>query len=172
MKKSRDRNCARAMCAPPVRLTDCRRESMNINLKGTVGDKIAIIAEITQVLIDQSGVTYGIKVEANDEFKWVEDGSGIIAWDQDSIKEEEKDDDRIAIPQPKVKPEKVKKEKVKTTLGTNVPKQPTEPPMPKKRPGRPRKATVEGAMAKLTRMKHEEIDKALDELERARENDD
>ena len=80
---------------------------MNINLKGIVGDKIAIIAEITQVLIDQSGVTYGIKVEANDEFKWVEDGAGIIAWDQDSIKEEENDDDRIAIPQPKVKPEKV-----------------------------------------------------------------
>ena len=146
---------------------------MNIDLKGTVGDKIAIIGEITQVLIDQSGVTYCVKVEANDEFKWVEDGAGIIPWDREekkiSIKEEKKDDDRISIPQPKVKPEKVKREKVMTTLGTNVPKQPTEPPIPKKRPGRPKKATVEGAMAKLARMKQEETDKALDELEKARE---
>lgn len=138
---------------------------MNIDLKGTVGDKIAIIGEITQVLIDQSGVTYGVKVEANDEFKWVEDGAGIIAWNRDekkiSVKEEKKEDDRISIPQPKSKPEKVKREKVKTTL----------PEIPKKRPGRPKKATVEGAMAKLARMKQEETDKALDELERAREND-
>lgn len=138
---------------------------MNIDLKGTVGDKIAIIGEITQVLIDQSGVTYGVKVEANDEFKWVEDGAGIIAWNRDekkiSVKEEKKEDDRISIPQPKSKPEKVKREKVKTTL----------PEIPKKRPGRPKKATVEGAMAKLARMKQEETDKALDELERAREKD-
>ena len=126
---------------------------MNINLKGTVGDKIAIIGEITQVLIDQSGVTYCVKVEANDEFKWVEDGAGIIAWDRDeitSVKEEKKDDDRVAIPQPKVKPEKSEM-------------------VIKKKVGRPRKATVEGAMAKLTRMKQEETDKALDELEKARE---
>lgn len=137
---------------------------MNIDLKGTVGDKIAIIGEITQVLIDQSGVTYGVKVEANDEFKWVEDGAGIIAWNQDkkiSVKEEKKDDDRISIPQPKVKPEKVKREKVKTTL----------PEIPKKRPGRPKKATVEGTMAKLARMKQEATDKALDEMEKAREKD-
>lgn len=148
---------------------------MNIDLKGAVGDKIAIIGEITQVLIDQSGVTYCVKVEANDEFKWVEDGAGIIAWNQDekkiSVKEEKKDDDRISIPQPKTKPEKVKREKVMTTLGTNVPKQPTEPPIPKRRPGRPKKATVEGTMAKLARMKQEETDKALDELEKAREHD-
>ena len=138
---------------------------MNIDLKGTVGDKIAIIGEITQVLIDQSGVTYGVKVEANDEFKWVEDGAGIIAWNQEdkkiSVKEEKKDDGRISIPQPKTKPEKVKREKVKTTL----------PEIPKKRPGRPKKATVEGTMAKLARMKQEETDKALDELEGAREKD-
>lgn len=54
-----------------------------------------------------------------------------------------------------------KPEKVKTTL----------PEIPKKRPGRPKKATVEGTMAKLARMKQEETDKALDELEKAREND-
>ena len=127
---------------------------MNIDLKGTVGDKIAIIGEITQVLIDQSGVTYCVKVEANDEFKWVEDGAGIIPWDREekkiSIKEEKKDDDRVAIPQPKVKPEKSEM-------------------VIKKKVGRPRKATVEGAMAKLTRMKQEKTDKALDELEKARE---
>ena len=126
---------------------------MNIDLKGTVGDKIAIIGEITQVLIDQSGVTYCVKVEANDEFKWVEDGAGIIAWDRDeitSVKEEKKEDDRVVIPQPKVKPEKSEM-------------------VIKKKVGRPRKATVEGAMAKLTRMKQEETDKALDELEKARE---
>ena len=129
---------------------------MNIDLKGTVGDKIAIIGEITQVLIDQSGVTYCVKVEANDEFKWVEDGAGIIAWNQDekkiSIKEEKKENDRITIPQPKTKPEKSEM-------------------VIKKRPGRPKKATVEGAMAKLARMKQEETDKALDELEKARENE-
>lgn len=120
---------------------------MNIDLKGTVGDKIAIIGEITQVLIDQSGVTYRVKVE-------VEDGAGIIPWDREekkiSVKEEKKEDDRISIPQPKAKPEKSKM-------------------VIKKKVGRPKKATVEGAMAKLTRMKQEEIDKALDELEKARE---
>ena len=55
-----------------------------------------------------------------------------------------------------------KSEKVKTTL----------PEIPKKRPGRPKKATVEETMAKLARMKKEETDKALDELEKARERND
>lgn len=122
-----------------------------IKVKGNVGDKVLIEATITGIRIEENGVTYCVQTEPD---------ADIIELKDSEVREAEKP-----------KPEKVKREKVMTTLGTNVPKQPTVPPMPKKRPGRPKKATVEGAMAKLTRMKHEEIDKALDELEKAREND-
>lgn len=127
--------------------------SKNIELKGAVGDKVLIEAVITGIRIEENGVTYCVQTEPNADIIELKDGE---------VRETEK---------PKTKPEKVKREKVRTTLGTNVPKQPIEPPIPKKRPGRPKKATVEGTMAKLARMKQEETDKALDELEKAREND-
>ena len=125
-----------------------------IKVKALPGEQIAILATVTAVQVEGNGkVRYFVKRLPDADIEELIDDDSVVAYEAP-------------------KPEKVKKEKVKTTLGTNVPKQPTEPPMPKKRPGRPKKATVEGAMAKLTRMKHEEIDKALDELERARENDD
>ena len=122
-----------------------------IKVKGNVGDKVLIEATITGIRIEEDGVTYCVQTEPD---------ADIVELKDSEVREVEK----AAEP-------KVKREKVKTTLGTNVPEQPTEPPMPKKRPGRPKKATVEGAMAKLARMKKEEIDKALDEMEKAREND-
>lgn len=122
-----------------------------IKVKGNVGDKVLIEATITGIRIEENGVTYCVQTEPD---------ADIIELKDSEVRETEAP-----------KPEKVKREKVKTTLGTNVPEQPTEPPMPKKRPGRPKKATVEGAMAKLARMKKEETDKALDEMEKAREND-
>ena len=122
-----------------------------IKVKGSVGDKVLIEATITGIRIEENGVTYCVQTEPD---------ADIIELKDSEVRETEAP-----------KPEKVKREKVKTTLGTNVPEQPTEPPMPKKRPGRPKKATVEGAMAKLARMKKEETDKALDEMEKAREND-
>lgn len=136
-----------------VRLTGYREESMskNIELKGAVGDKVLIEAVITGIRIEENGVTYCVQTEPDADIIELKDGE---------VREVERP-----------KPEKVKREKVMTTLGTNVPKQPTEPPIPKKRPGRPKKATVEEALAKLARMKQEETDKALDELEKAREND-
>lgn len=120
-----------------------------IKIKGAVGDKVLIEAVITGIRIEEDGVTYCVQTEPD---------ADIVELKDSEVREVEK-------------PEKVKREKVKTTLGTNVPKQPTEPPMPKRRPGRPKKATVEGAMAKLARMKQEETDKVLDEMEKAREND-
>lgn len=122
-----------------------------IKVKGSVGDKVLIEATITGIRIEENGVTYCVQTEPD---------ADIIELKDSEVREAEK---------PKV--DKVKREKVMTTLGTNVPKQPTDPPMPKKRRGRPKKATVEGTMTKLARMKKEEIDKALDELEKAREND-
>ena len=122
-----------------------------IKVKGSVGDKVLIEATITGIRIEENGVTYCVQTEPD---------ADIIELKDSEVREAEK---------PKV--DKVKREKVKSTLGANVPKQPTVPPMPKKRPGRPKKATVEGTMAKLARMKQEETDKTLDELEKAREND-
>jgi hypothetical protein len=122
-----------------------------ITVKGSVGDKVLIEATITGIRIEENGVTYCVQTEPD---------ADIIELKDSEVREAEK---------PKV--DKVKREKVKSTLGANVPKQPTVPPMPKKRPGRPKKATVEGTMAKLARMKQEETDKALDEMEEAREND-
>jgi hypothetical protein len=121
-----------------------------ITVKGSVGDKVLIEATITGIRIEENGVTYCVQTEPD---------ADIIELKDSEVREAEK---------PKV--DKVKREKVKSTLGANVPKQPTVPPMPKKRPGRPKKATVEGTMAKLARMKQEETDKALDEMEEAREN--
>jgi hypothetical protein len=121
-----------------------------ITVKGSVGDKVLIEATITGIRIEENGVTYCVQTEPD---------ADIIELKDSEVREAEK---------PKV--DKVKREKVKSTLGANVPKQPTVPPMPKKRPGRPKKATVEGTMAKLARMKQEEADKALDEMEEAREN--
>lgn len=120
----------------------------DIKVKGNVGDKVLIEAVITGIRIEENGVTYCVQTEPDADIVELPDGA---------VKEIER--------------EKVKREKVKSTLDTNVPKQPTVSLMPKKRPGRPKKATVEGAMAKLARMKQEETDKALDELEKAREND-
>jgi hypothetical protein len=112
-----------------------------ITVKGSVGDKVLIEATITGIRIEENGVTYCVQTEPD---------ADIIELKDSEVREAEK---------PKV--DKVKREKVKTTL----------PEIPKKRPGRPKKATVEGAMAKLARMKQEETDKALDEMEKAREND-
>jgi hypothetical protein len=122
-----------------------------ITVKGSVGDKVLIEATITGIRIEENGVTYCVQTEPD---------ADIIELKDSEVREAEK---------PKV--DKVKREKVKSTLGANVPKQPTVPPMPKKRPGRPKKATVEETMAKLARMKKEETDRALDEMEKAREND-
>ena len=122
-----------------------------IKVKALPGEQIAILATVTAVQIEESGaVRYFVKRLPDADIEELIDDDSVVAYEAP-------------------KPEKVKKEKVMTTLGNNVQKQPTEPPIPKKRPGRPRKATVEGAMAKLTRMKQEETDKALDELEKARE---
>jgi hypothetical protein len=122
-----------------------------ITVKGSVGDKVLIEATITGIRIEENGVTYCVQTEPD---------ADIIELKDSEVREAEK---------PKV--DKVKREKVKSTLGANVPKQPTVPPMPKKRPGRPKKATVEETMAKLARMKQEETDRALDEMEKVREND-
>ena len=110
-----------------------------IKVKGNVGDKVLIEATITGIRIEENGITYCVQTEPD---------ADIIELKDSEVRETEK-------------PEKVKREKVKTTL----------PEIPKKRPGRPKKATVEGTMAKLARMKQEETDKALDELEKVREND-
>lgn len=124
-----------------------------IKVKALPGEQIAILATVTAVQIEESGaVRYFVKRLPDADIEELIDDDSVVAYEA-------------------AKPEKVKREKVMTTLGTNVPKQPTEPPIPKKRPGRPKKATVEGALAKLARMKQEETDKALDELEKAREND-
>lgn len=112
-----------------------------IKVKGNVGDKVLIEATITGIRIGENGVTYCVQTEPD---------ADIIELKDSEVRETEKP-----------KPEKVKREKVKTTL----------PEIPKKRPGRPKKATVEGTMAKLARMKQEETDRALDEMEKAREND-
>jgi hypothetical protein len=112
-----------------------------ITVKGSVGDKVLIEATITGIRIEENGVTYCVQTEPD---------ADIIELKDSEVREAEK---------PKV--DKVKREKVKTTL----------PEIPKKRPGRPKKATVEGTMAKLARMKQKETDKALDEMEKAREND-
>ena len=129
-----------------------------IKVKALPGEQIAVLATVTAVQIEEGGaVRYFVKRLPDADIEELIDDDSVVAYE---------------TPKPeKVKREKVKREKVMTTLGTNVPEQPTEPPIPKKRPGRPKKATVEGTMAKLARMKQEETDKALDELEKAREND-
>ncbi len=124
-----------------------------IKVKALPGEQIAILATVTAVQVEENGkVRYFVKRLPDADIEELIDDDSVVAYEAP-------------------KPEKVKREKVMTTLGTNVPKQPTEPPIPKKRPGRPKKATVEGTMAKLARMKQEETDKALDELEKVREND-
>lgn len=123
-----------------------------IKVKALPGEQIAILATVTAVQVEENGkVRYFVKRLPDADIEELIDDDSVVAYEAP-------------------KPEKVKREKVMTTLGTNVPKQPTVPPMPKKRPGRPKKATVEGAMAKLARMKQEETDKALNEMEKAREN--
>ena len=124
-----------------------------IKVKALPGEQIAVLATVTAVQVEEDGkVRYFVKRLPDADIEELIDDDSVVAYEAP-------------------KPEKVRREKVKTTLGTNVPKQPTVPPMPKRRPGRPKKATVEGAMAKLARMKQEETDKALDELEKAREED-
>lgn len=114
-----------------------------IKVKALPGEQIAILATVTAVQVEEGGaVRYFVKRLPDADIEELIDDDSVVAYEAP-------------------KPEKVKREKVKTTL----------PEIPKKRPGRPKKATVEGAMAKLTRMKQEETDKALDELEKAREND-
>lgn len=111
-----------------------------IKVKGSVGDKVLIEATITGIRIEENGVTYCVQTEPD---------ADIIELKDSEVREVEK----AAEP-------KVKREKVKSTLSE----------LPRKKPGRPKKATVEGTMAKLARMKQEETDKALDEMEKAREN--
>jgi hypothetical protein len=114
-----------------------------IKVKALPGEQIAILATVTAVQIEEGGaVRYFVKRLPDADIEEFIDDDSVVAYE---------------VP----KPEKVKREKVKTTL----------PEIPKKRPGRPKKATVEGTMAKLARMKQEETDKALDEMEKAREND-
>ena len=129
-----------------------------IKVKALPGEQIAVLATVTAVQVEENGkVRYFVKRLPDADIEELIDDDSVVAYE---------------APKPeKVEREKIKREKVMTTLGTNVPKQPTEPPIPKKRPGRPKKATVEETMAKLARMKQEETDKALDELEEAREND-
>ena len=124
-----------------------------IKVKALPGEQIAILATVTAVQVEENGkVRYFVKRLPDADIEELIDDDSVVTYEAS-------------------KPEKVKREKVMTTLGTNVPIQPTEPPIPKKRPGRPKKATVEGTMKKLARMKQEKTDKALDELEKAREND-
>lgn len=131
---------------------------MNIELKGTVGDKIAIIGTITQVTINENGVEYAYDISHEEDIKYIKDGDYIVPYKApknevaEKIPLDKRTLNEFGDIEPE-KPKKVKREKVMTTLGTNVPKQPTEPPIPKKRPGRPKKATVEGAMKKLEEMK-------------------
>ena len=109
---------------------------MNIELKGTVGDKIAIIGEITQVFIKEDGVTYCVKTGSSDEIEWIKDSSSVVEWDG---KCESSAPNRII--------DSVISEKNKDTETKS------EDEIPKRRPGRPKKATVEGAMRKLEEMR-------------------
>ena len=114
-----------------------------IKVKALPGEQIAVLATVTAVQVEEDGkVRYFVKRLPDADIEELIDDDSVVAYEAP-------------------KPEKVKREKVKTTL----------PEIPKKRPGRPKKATVEGTMAKLARMKQEETDKALDEMEKAREND-
>ena len=114
-----------------------------IKVKALPGEQIAVLATVTAVQVEADGkVRYFVKRLPDADIEELIDDDSVVAYETP-------------------KPEKVNREKVKTTL----------PEIPKKRPGRPKKATVEGTMAKLARMKQEETDKALDELEKAREND-
>ena len=109
-----------------------------IKVKALPGEQIAVLATVTAVQIEESGaVRYFVKRLPDADIEELIDDDSVVAYETP-------------------KPEKVKREKVMTTLGTNVPKQPTEPPMPKKRPGRPKKATVEGTMRKLEQLEREQ----------------
>lgn len=82
----------------------------SIELKGNVGDKVLIEAVITGIRIEENGVTYCVQTEPD---------ADIVELKDSEVREAEK----VAEP-------KVKREKVRSTLSE----------VPKKRAGRPKKS--------------------------------
>ena len=115
---------------------------MNIELKGTVGDKIAIIGTITQVTINENGVEYAYDISHEEDIKYIKDGDYIVPYkDEEKPKKSWATTPKFKIGDIEEKPEEPKEDNT-----------PNDIPV-KRKPGRPKKATVEGAMKKLEEMK-------------------
>lgn len=113
---------------------------MNLELVGNVGDEVYIKATITEVKIDKGGVKYCINRGKCAKIEWVTD----------------KDITAIPKKEPAQAAEK-KEHKIEPCIAK--PETPAkEPEKIKRRPGRPKKATVEETMAKYEAMK------AMDEV--------
>lgn len=112
---------------------------MNIEVKGTVGDKIAIIGTITQVMINEDGVTYSYKTSPEADVEWITDNDYVVPY-----KDEEKPKKSWATT-PKFKIGDIEEKSKEDNTPNDIPI--------KRKPGRPKKATVEGTMKKLEEMK-------------------
>lgn len=110
---------------------------MNIELKGTVGDKIAIIGTITQVTIDEKGIEYAYQTSSDADIQYIRESEGIVPY---NVNAERAAEEEIMAPIESLKPRP--KEEIEEN-GMTI----------KRRPGRPKKATIEGAMAKVEQMR-------------------
>ena len=114
-----------------------------MEIKGNIGEEIAVKCLIEGISVDRSGVVYEIHIDAT---KWTDETEvmGI----------------RVRVPEDRLVFEGVKKSQ-KVVVVNQVEEQATtpvdEPPVVKRRPGRPKKATPEETMRK-----YEEIINSVD----------
>lgn len=137
-----------------------KRGAKHMRFKGEIGQSVLIKATIDEIIIQKSGVIYGVMFEGKNEIP-------LHFKEQDVFELDEAQDLPVEAPAD----EKKIKKKIDEAMdgadnsgfksnyshrGTNVPPQPNVPPMPKpKKRGRPRKATIESIMEKAEKEKGE-----------------
>lgn len=105
---------------------------MNIELKGQVGDKIAIIGEIVQVIITKDGIMYDVDIPSKNT---------VIRFPDADCEKTDKKETETASDQENEVVYKVSEAESPKLVAV------------KRKPGRPKKATVEGTMKKFEEMK-------------------